>query len=70
MKRLTESSITDLAMRLAEKADDIKYCVIIYELKERDEEQFSMGTLSDDQVTIAQANWLLDAVKNFWLNGE
>lgn len=64
MKRLSEGSITDLAMRLAEKAETIDKCIILYELKEKDEDGAVIRAMCDDRLTVADANWMMDVIKH------
>jgi hypothetical protein len=66
MKRINCDSVTEALIRAMEYADKMKHVVILYESKE--EEDHPGGFFTQDDVTLANINFLLDKVK-FWIFG-
>jgi hypothetical protein len=66
MKRINCDSVTDALIRATEYAGQMKHVVILYESK--DEEDHPGGIFTQDDVTLAQMNYLLDKAK-FWIFG-
>ena len=66
LARINASSVTETLMRAVEYADKMKFVVVLYETK--DEEESSGGVFTQDEVTFAQINWLLDRAKQWLLS--
>lgn len=58
-------SVTDTLMRAMESADKMKQVIILYETHE-DNTSASGGVFTQDDMTLAKINWLLDMGKQ-WL---
>ena len=65
MKSEKSERIVDLAASLAAKADDIDQVLIIYRLKQTDEEDDTHGSM-DNELELRDALWLAESFKQ-WL---
>lgn len=65
MKSEKSERIVDLAAILAAKADDIDQVLIIYRLKQTDEEDDTHGSM-DNELELRDALWLVESFKQ-WL---
>jgi hypothetical protein len=60
-----DKSVTDTLMRAMENAGKMKQVIVIYETHE-DNNSSTGGIFTQDDVTLAKINWLLDMGKH-WL---
>ena len=65
---LADKSVTETLMRAIENADGMKHVIVLYETQ-HDNKASSGGIYTQDEMTLAQINWLLDMGKH-WLWGE
>jgi len=63
-----QKSVTDTLMKAMENADNMAHVIIIYETHE-DNKTFSGGIYTQDDVTLARINWLLDCGKRWVWKG-
>jgi hypothetical protein len=61
-------SVTDTLMSAMENAERMKHVIVLYETQ-HDNKRASGGIYTQDDMTLAQINWLLDMGKH-WLWGE
>ena len=66
LHRINCNDVTETLLRAMEHAGKMKYVVVLYESK--DEETSPGGVITQDEVTLAQMNWLIDRFK-YWLLG-
>jgi hypothetical protein len=64
--RISKSTVTEAIMSAMEEAGRIKHVVIIYETVEG--EKATHGVVTDDDLTLADANFMLDVGKK-WMVG-
>jgi hypothetical protein len=68
LKSEKSERIVDLAASLAAKADEIDQVLIIYRLKERDEEDDTHGSMDND-LELRDALWLAESFKQWLMLG-
>ena len=68
MNRINCNDVTETLMRAVEHADKMKYVIVLYESK--DDEAVPGGVFTQDDVTLAQMNWLVDGFKHWLISPE
>jgi hypothetical protein len=61
-------SVTETLMRAMENTEGMKHVIVLYETQ-HDNKTASGGIYTQEEMTLAQINWLLDMGKH-WLWGE
>ena len=64
LHRINCNDVTETLMRAVEHADKMKYVIVLHESK--DDEDVPGGVFTQDDVTVAQMNWMVDQFK-YWL---
>lgn len=67
ISKIATRNLTEAIAKAMEQADRIKRVIIIYETK--DDEPTSHGVIMPGDMTLAEANYLLDMAKRWALDG-
>jgi hypothetical protein len=66
MKRITKNNVTDALVEAMEKAGDMESVIILYHNKPELPKGF--GMITNDDCSVARANFLVDAFKAWLMN--
>lgn len=66
MKRIVKSCVTDALVEAMERASDMESVIILYQNKP--DVPKGIGMITDDGLTVASANFLVDTFKAWMMN--